>query len=397
VLGWEDWVSQAMLPDDDSYEPGEALRALADAILDGVAICRRGVIVWGSSTLAHMLGVREGSALVGQRPEGLLLDLGEGWPPSDGTFDVVCGVSRLKTTGCRLRVRRYPAQMEAADRELWIFSDETRPSRAEAELGRIAGQLHAANRERVTLRESLSRHVDERDELLGVVSHELRTPLTVISGYTKLLLSGEAGPLGDTQRHYLEESARSARQLDAFIESLLESVYAGAVDASVPSQDAALEPIVRGIGQLLRPLLADRDLQLELELAPDLGRARFNPTRIEQVLTNLLGNAIKYTKHGGVIRLRCDPLAVAGRNFVQVSVTDQGPGIAHVDRDRIFEPWVRGAGEGGADGLGLGLSICKRIVDAHGGHISVHDEPGGGSRFVFTLPAATPSKVGREG
>jgi signal transduction histidine kinase len=396
VLWREDWVAQAMLPDSDRFEPGEELRSLSDAIPSGVAICRLGVVVWASPRLAELLGRQGGVGIVGERPEELLLDLGDGWPPANSQRDVLCGVRGLEETGRRVRIRRHAPLADDGQAEIWIFADETRQVRAEAELMRHAQRLHEANRERVALREELCRQADEREELLGIVSHELRTPLTVISGYTKLLLSGEVGPLDETQRRYLKESARGCRQLDAFIASLLESVCAGAVEDSLDLRDAALEPVVLGIGRLLGPLLGERELGLEIDLAPDAQVARFDPTRVEQVLTNLVGNAIKYTKRGGVIRLRSDRLVAAGRHYVQISVADQGPGIAHTDRTRIFEPWVRATEPGAAAGLGLGLSICKRIVEAHGGCISVHDEPGGGSRFVFTLPAQAGAEAGEE-
>ena len=113
-----------------------------------------------------------------------------------------------------------------------------------------------------------------------------------------------------------------------------------------------------------------------------------NCSAIGQVLTNLLANAIRYTKAGGSIRIESRALEADGRALVEIAVMDQGPGVAHVDRDRIFEPYERG--DRGIDdrGVGLGLSICKRIVEAHGGRIGVSDEPGGGSRFAFTLPSA---------
>ena len=119
--------------------------------------------------------------------------------------------------------------------------------------------------------------------------------------------------------------------------------------------------------------------------------------RVEQVLTNLIGNALKHGRAGGVIRVSSraiEAVAAVDRRFVEVVVSDDGPGIAEQDRERIFEPYVR-AGDGSrAGGLGLGLAICKRIVEAHGGTILMTDAPGGGSRFSFTLPAAASATDG---
>ena len=106
------------------------------------------------------------------------------------------------------------------------------------------------------------------------------------------------------------------------------------------------------------------------------------------MLTNLLGNAIRYARKGSTIGIATRELRVNGRAFVELSVSDEGPGVAPDDRERIFDPYVQAGDESHAGGLGLGLAICKRLVEAHGGTISVSERPGGGSCFAFTLPGA---------
>ena len=110
----------------------------------------------------------------------------------------------------------------------------------------------------------------------------------------------------------------------------------------------------------------------------------------------MLGNAIKYAKSGGSVLIETRLLRGGDLCFVEISVTDDGPGVACADRDRIFEPYVRGPRRREASGLGLGLAICKRIVEAHGGSISVTDPSGGGSRFAFTLPFVQSNGAGKE-
>jgi signal transduction histidine kinase len=129
-------------------------------------------------------------------------------------------------------------------------------------------------------------------------------------------------------------------------------------------------------------------VEIVVEVDPAVGLAVFDPTRVEQVMTNLLGNAIRFTKPGGTLRVVAAHTGATDGERVEVAVIDQGPGVPPADRERIFEPFVQGADAVPGQGLGLGLAICRRIVEAHGGEISVRDEPGGGSRFVFTLPVA---------
>jgi signal transduction histidine kinase len=117
-------------------------------------------------------------------------------------------------------------------------------------------------------------------------------------------------------------------------------------------------------------------------------RARFDPPRIEQVLTNLIGNALRYAPRDSTIEIASCRATEAGRDFVEISITDAGPGVPERERRRIFEPYVQIEAQR-AGGLGLGLAICKRIIEAHGGVIHVEARAEGGSRFVFRLPAAT--------
>jgi signal transduction histidine kinase len=144
---------------------------------------------------------------------------------------------------------------------------------------------------------------------------------------------------------------------------------------------------VEGVASFLKPMLETRGLEIRVALDPQLPPARFDPVRVEQVLTNLLANAIRYASAGGTIHVEARPAEREGLTWVEVSVVDDGVGVAPEDRERIFLPYVRAGEERGAGGLGLGLAICKRIVEAHGGSIAVESAPGGGSRFVFTLPA----------
>jgi len=286
--------------------------------------------------------------------------------------------------------------VESVESVVWIVEDRSHVYGLEEELLRSGRDLAARNRELERLRERTRRESQEREELLTVVAHELRTPTTVIQGYNKLLLSERVGSLTDEQRRFLEESTRSCQRLGAFIGNLLEAARLVEADAPLEVSESGLDALVETVVRHLEPLLGERDLAVDVRIDPAAARARFDPVRIEQVLTNLLSNAIKYAPASSRIEVTTRRVGAegAGRSFVETAVADQGPGIDPADRERIFLPYVRTEASRGAGGLGLGLALCRRLVEAHGGAIRVEPRPGGGSRFAFTLPAAHGAAAG---
>jgi signal transduction histidine kinase len=288
-----------------------------------------------------------------------------------------------------------PRPVESA-REL---SAEARMQELETELFRAGQDLARMHRELEGLRERMRHETAQRSELLDAVSHELRTPLTVIGGYHRLLLGEGVGPLNEKQRKFLEESQRSCQRLDAFLGSVLAASRAGAGSEVLELGRAPLAPVIEAVAAMFEPLLAERGLRLSLALDPAAAEARCDPPRIEQVLTNLVGNAVKFARERGSIEIATRAFAApegeSVRRWVEISVCDDGPGIAPEHRERVFEPYVQ-LGPRGASGIGLGLAICRRLVEAHGGEIRLDPREGGGCRFSFTLPAEPPqSCVGR--
>ncbi|HKE11449.1 MAG TPA: HAMP domain-containing sensor histidine kinase, partial [Myxococcota bacterium] len=289
-----------------------------------------------------------------------------------------------------VRVRCAPAApgMRA---EVWIVEDIATLRDLEEELLRTSRALHDGNRELATLRERHRHEATEREQLLTVVSHELRTPVTVIAGYARLLLTEKVGPLNSEQRRFLHESAKSCQRLSGFIGNLLEAARDVSADRALEVCETSLAPTIEGVATFLKPLLEEHQLTIRLAFDHEDPRARFDPLRIEQVLTNLLGNAIKYARAGGTIEISTRSVSYGSsqRAGVEVCVADDGPGVSPEDRERIFEPYVRAGEASRAGGLGLGLAISKRIIEAHGGEIRVTDRAGGeGASFCFTLPAA---------
>jgi len=362
---------------------------VADGLAEGLVRCRDGRVVWASRRLADLTGEGDPRALEG-RPFRELFEA----PEEGASADALERALRSRQGPARrvLVVECGPAG-EAG--ELYAITDVTHLRRVEQELLRASRELHRANREIAALRERLRRESAEREQILTVVSHELRTPVTVIAGYNRLLLSERVGALSEEQRRFLHESTKSCQRLSAFIGNLLEAARDVSADGALEVCETSLRPTIEGVAAFLAPLLEEHRLTIALDLDPADTRARFDPLRVEQVLTNLLGNAIKYTRPGGTITISTRPEREEERAMVSVAVEDDGPGVAPADRERIFEPYVRAGEASRAGGLGLGLAICQRIVLAHGGTIRVEDRPGGGSRFVFTLPAATGVAPGR--
>jgi two-component system sensor histidine kinase KdpD len=301
---------------------------------------------------------------------------------------VECALRR--PDGSRRSVLCRRAALRLGPGQAWWVEDLSARRQLEAEVLRDGRELAAANRERESARGELAAERMEREELLSMVSHELRTPLTVVSGYARLLLREEVGPLGPEQRRFVEETLRACTRLDRFVANLLEAsrVHKGApvLELGRERVDLAIESVV----EMFRPLLMDRQLAVHLKLDPDATFARCDRVRVEQVLTNLLGNAVRYAKRQGTLELatRALPPDEQGRALIEVCVADDGPGVAPPDRVRIFEPYVQADPESRSGGLGLGLAICKRLVEAHGGTIGVRERQGGGACFHFTLPRA---------
>ena len=227
----------------------------------------------------------------------------------------------------------------------------------------------------------LNAAVTARNNLLAVVSHDLRSPLTAIQLTAKLLLMEAATSHQDTEQ--FELIARASRRMSRLIEDLLQAATIEMQTFRVETAPQALAPMIEQVFAALQPTAVLGSIRLEQAIAPELPPARCDRRRVEQVLSNLLENAIKFVPKGGTIRVTAGPAA----DGLQMTVSDDGPGIAAADLPYLFDRYWKGKGKGG-HGLGLGLYIAKGIVEAHGGRIWVESQPGRGTSFHFTLPVA---------
>jgi signal transduction histidine kinase len=263
---------------------------------------------------------------------------------------------------------------------------------------RLRGELDEARARVASLEAKLALQARERTELVHLVSHELRTPITVISGFGRLLQNEAHGSLNSEQTYYIDQSLKACQRLDRFVVDLLEAQPESGTPLSVEIVDANLHDLIRGRLESLSPVLDEKGVEIEFDLAARSFRLPFDERRIEQVITNLMSNAIRYGRKQGVIRVSTSTARVEETGCVEVAVEDDGPGIPVEDRELLFAPYVRGEGQMECEGLGIGLAICRRIIASHGGTIGVEPSDLGGARFVFCLPlqgASAPTSMNR--
>jgi len=241
----------------------------------------------------------------------------------------------------------------------------------ELELSKRVGELQELNR--------------IKDEFVGMAAHDLRSPLAVVEMYASFLLEDPQGNLTEKDRGFLRVIKNQGRFMLNLINDLLDvtRIESGHLDLKVRSGDWV--EFVRRNVDLNGVLAARRGVAIEVEIAAaESFTIPFDPNRMEQVLNNLVGNAVKFSPVGGRIVVRVSREG----EFVRTSVADTGPGIPAEELPVLFKPFYRGSTPlpAGERSTGLGLPIARRIVEAHGGEIGVESNVGHGSTFKFNLP-----------
>jgi signal transduction histidine kinase len=226
------------------------------------------------------------------------------------------------------------------------------------------------------------RAVRTRDDVLAVVSHDLRNPVSSIL-LSARMLEQRIGPDDDAARRTLAGLLRAAEGMRLLIGDLVDLVRIDAGQLVVQPEPENSAALVRDAAEFMAPLASSRQLALSIDVPPDAPRVLCDKDRIQQVFSNLLGNAVKFTPAGGRVSVRVEDLGDRAR----FSVSDTGPGLSAEDRQHLFERFWR-ADTSRKGGTGLGLYIVKAIVAAHGGEVTVQSTPGKGATFSFTLPKA---------
>lgn len=233
-----------------------------------------------------------------------------------------------------------------------------------------------------------------KSQFLSVATHELRTPLSVILGYNAMLVETLEDRLTEDEKETLRESVVACKRLIRLVNSMLDINQIESGKMKMTFAPANLRNLVEGIGSLFQHEASKRNIAMQLEVPSKLPRVTIDAERMQQVLINLVGNALKFTGSGGAIRLAAafDP----EEHAVRLSVSDTGIGIAPEDQARIFDEFAQIRRHNALrqkEGSGLGLAISKRIVEAHDGSIHVSSEPGKGSTFTVTVPARIRPKL----
>jgi len=255
------------------------------------------------------------------------------------------------------------------------------------EFNRMAAQLQESYagleqkvEERTRELEIANKH---KSQFLANMSHELRTPLNGIQGYTELIMDGIYGEVPEKIKEVMERIQQSGNRLLGLINAVLDlsKIEAGRITLSLV--DYSMQGVIQTVFTAVEPLAVEKRLALKVTVPPDLPVGKGDEQRITQVLTNLVGNAIKFTEVGEV------GVQVTSENgtFV-VAVSDTGTGIAEADQEKVFEEFQQADSSSTRKkgGTGLGLTIAKKIIEMHGGRIWVESSLGTGSTFRFTLP-----------
>jgi len=234
-----------------------------------------------------------------------------------------------------------------------------------------------------------------KDEFVGLISHELRTPLSSILGYLELLRDDTDEPLSEEQMMYLGIAERNAHRLLRLMGDLLFTAQVGANSFNIDASDLDVAPVVRASIESARPIADAQGVSIITDVTDDIALVSGDPTRIGQAIDNLLSNAIKFTPRGGnvTVAVSCD-----GEHIV-IRLTDTGMGIPANELDQLFSRFFRAstATRAAVPGVGLGLTITKAIIDAHGGDLDVESVVGVGTTFIVRLPKAQPAVAGVTG
>ena len=226
-----------------------------------------------------------------------------------------------------------------------------------------------------------------KDDFVAIVSHELRTPLATISNVLSNALAGVWGELSDDARNELQTGHTNAKRLSSVVSNLLDMSTIRAGRVSLEKSQVDMPGLVHSVTQTVKANAQEKGVALLMSHDPYLGLVFCDAEKIVRVLTNLVGNALKFTEEGGTVSVRIQN----GLDDFQISVSDTGDGIAPEHHERIFGRFeqVDRTHGGGEKGTGLGLVISRELVELHGGTLTLQSELGLGSTFMFTLPVYT--------
>ena len=247
----------------------------------------------------------------------------------------------------------------------------------------LFAEINADITERKKSEEETKRAVQIKSDFISMVSHELRTPLTAIREGVNIIADETAGKLTDMQKNFINLTQRNVERLSRLINDVLsfQKLESGKMDFKMVESDINL--VAEEVKKTMEPFVKKKGLKLITKIDSKLRNFKFDSDKITQVMINIVGNAIKFTDKGEITI----STSLSEDKTVKVSVKDTGIGIKKNDIPRLFQRFEQlGGNERKTGGAGLGLAICKNIVEKHGGSIRVESKIGKGSEFIFVLP-----------
>lgn len=330
---------------------------------------------WQSSAMSFALVIFMLVPLVGPEPwmirvavaASLLLLVIQGMVNHKRTDELIFGQHELSRTSDRLK--KANAELEASRRGL------------EREVAARTETLRETNIALAGANLELAELARKREEMVLEVSHDLRTPLTSVKGAAENLLDGIAGPLGESQREYVEIVRDHAERLIGAISTLLDNTRGHTVRIALEPASVDVTALTREVVRGLQPIAEERGVTLEVK--GNGARTVADPDKLRKVVENLVGNALKFTDRGGSVIVSSEE----DDANVRITVDDTGVGMAEADLEHVFDRFYRAKAEGGErPGSGLGLAITRDLVRLHGGDVLARSALGKGSTFSAVLP-----------
>ena len=295
--------------------------------------------------------------------------------------DIVNDINALRAPGAVEAVAAHPACGVC----LMHMRGEPKSMQLDPRYGDVVGEVAAELRERAEALETADRL---KSEFISNVSYELRTPLNTIIGFAEILANQYFGQLNPRQLEYCRGIIGSSERLLTIINDILDLASIEAGRMTLEREPVAPRALLETVAGIMQEWARSQNLRLTVECPPNLDKIEIDERRLKQALCNLVSNAIKFTPPGGSIEIR----GKIENGHALLSVSDTGIGIAAEDQERVFKEFERGRpAQARRAGAGLGLSLVKRIVELHGGHVTMYSVPNRGTTVTCVLPVTAPA------